>query len=119
MKDLLRIADLAPDGLDRLLNLAAASKRAPHAFGGMLAGETVVCFFATPSTRTRLSFATAVTRLGGVPQIVGPNEFQLGRGETIADTAAVISRRGDDSGGQCSDGHASSVSSDRRPHDSS
>ena len=91
MKDLLRISDLSPDGLDRLLNLAAASKRAPHTFSGMLAGETVVCFFAKPSTRARLAFATAVTRLGGVPQIVGPNEFQLGQGETIADTAAVIS----------------------------
>ena len=92
MKDLLRISDLSPDGLDRLLNLAAASKRAPHTFSGMLAGETVVCFFAEPSTHTRLSFATAVARLGGVPQTVGPNELQLGRGETIAESAAVISR---------------------------
>ena len=92
MKDLLTIADLAPDGLDRLLNLAAAAKRAPHAWSGVLAGDTVVCYFAKPSTRTRLSFAAAIAKLGGVAEFVGPTELQLGRGETIEDTARVISR---------------------------
>ncbi len=92
MKDLLTIADLAPEGLDRLLNLAAAAKRAPHAWAGVLAGDTVVCYFATPSTRTRLSFAAAITRLGGIAEFVGPTELQLGRGESIEDTARVISR---------------------------
>jgi ornithine carbamoyltransferase len=92
MKDLLRIADLAPAGLHRLLDLAASVKRHPHHWSGALAGETVVVYFAKPSTRTRLSFAAAVTRLGGAPAIVGPTELQLGRGETIEDTARVISR---------------------------
>ena len=64
MKDLLTIADLAPDGLDRLLNLAAAAKRAPHAWSGVLAGDTVVCYFAKPSTRTRLSFAAGHREVG-------------------------------------------------------
>ena len=92
MKDLVRVSDLSPDGLARLLNLAAAAKRSPHAWSGVLAGDTVVCYLAMPSTRTRLSFAAAVARLGGVAEFVGPPELQLGRGETIEDTARVISR---------------------------
>jgi ornithine carbamoyltransferase len=51
----------------------------------------VVCYFAETSTRARMSFATAITRLGGVPQIIGPAELELGRGETIEDTARVMS----------------------------
>jgi ornithine carbamoyltransferase len=92
MKDLLRIADLAPWQLDFLLKAAAARKASPHGMGDLLAGDTVVLYFAKPSTRTRLSLETAVTRLGGNPAVVGPAELQLGRGETIEDTARVISR---------------------------
>ena len=92
MKDLLRIADLAPEDLARLLDDAAATRAHPHAWRNVLAGETVVTYFAKPSTRTRLSLGSAIARLGGVPEVVGPNELQLGRGETIEDTAAVISR---------------------------
>jgi ornithine carbamoyltransferase len=92
VKDLLRIADLTPAQLDGLLDLAAAAKREPRRWADLLAGDTVVCYFAKPSTRTRLSFASAVTRLGGVAQIVNGDELQLGRGETIEDTARVISR---------------------------
>ena len=55
-------------------------------------GQTVVLYFAKPSTRTRLSFEAAVARLGGVPAVAGPQELQLGRGETIEDTARVVSR---------------------------
>jgi ornithine carbamoyltransferase len=92
MKDLLRISDLAPWQLEHLLTEAARCKATPHHSPGLLAGETVVLYFAKPSTRTRLSLETAVTRLGGTPAVVGPAELQLGRGETIEDTARVISR---------------------------
>ena len=92
MKDLLRIADLGPEDLARVLDDAASARARPHAWRDLLAGETVVTYFAKPSTRTRLSLGTAITRLGGVPEVVGPTELQLGRGETIEDTAAVISR---------------------------
>ena len=54
--------------------------------------STVVLCFATPSTWTRLSFETAIARLGGTPTVVGPGELQLGRGETIEDTARVVSQ---------------------------
>ncbi|GAA3560021.1 ornithine carbamoyltransferase [Nonomuraea rosea] len=90
MKDLLRIADLAEHDLEYLLDRAEHLKRHPHAAGEPLENETVLLYFAKPSTRTRVSTETAVVRLGGVPLTVGPAELQLGRGETIADTARVI-----------------------------
>jgi ornithine carbamoyltransferase len=92
MKDLLRTADLAPDDLVVLLDLSAHLKANPHANADLLRHETVGAYFAKPSTRTRLSVATAIARLGGVPQVLGPTDLQLGRGETIEDTAAVMSR---------------------------
>ncbi len=92
MKDLLRTADLSVGDLAALLELAAAYKRQPHRQRGLLAGESVVLYFNKPSTRTRISFETAVARLGAAPVAVGPNDLQLGRGETIEDTARVMSR---------------------------
>jgi ornithine carbamoyltransferase len=92
MKDLLRIADLTSDDLDQLLDAADESVQRPHEWRRLLAGDTIVTYFAKPSTRTRLSLGTAAARLGAVAQVVGPAELQLGRGETIEDTAAVISR---------------------------
>lgn len=89
---LLRIADLSPAGLDELLALATTFKADPYAHRRFLANETVVLYFNKPSTRTRISFETAVVRLGGVPIAIGPADLQLGRGETIEDTARVVSR---------------------------
>jgi ornithine carbamoyltransferase len=57
-----------------------------------LAGRTVALVFEKPSTRTRVSFQVAVTELGGHPLALSAAELQLGRGETIADTGAVLSR---------------------------
>ena len=92
MKDLLRIADLSLRDLVHLLDTADTFRDAPHARRGLLTGDTVITYFAKPSTRTRLSFGTAISRLGGVPEVVRPDELQLGRGETIEDTARVVSR---------------------------
>jgi ornithine carbamoyltransferase len=92
MKDLLRIADLTPEDLRLLLLLSSAVAEDPHQRPELLGGDAVVCYFAKPSTRTRLSFGSAIAHLGGVPEIVNGNELQLGRGETIEDTAGVISR---------------------------
>ena len=54
-------------------------------------GQSVACYFAKPSTRTRVSFEAAVHRLGALPIMLRPDELQLGRGEPIADTARVLS----------------------------
>jgi ornithine carbamoyltransferase len=91
LKDLIRTADLSADDLHQLFELAAQFKTNPEAHGKPLDGETVVLYFAKPSTRTRVSFDAAVAHFGGIPDTVGPDELQLGRGETIEDTARVIS----------------------------
>jgi ornithine carbamoyltransferase len=92
VKDLLRTGDLTRDEILYLLDLASEFRRDPSSHRDLLQGRIVVLYFAKPSTRTRLSFEAAVASLGGVPAIVGPDELQLGRGETIEDTARVISR---------------------------
>ena len=92
MKDLLRIRDLTSGDLRHLLERSEQVHDEPSMFRCLLRDRTVVTYFAKPSTRTRLSFAAAIARLGGTPEVVGPAELQLGRGETIEDTAAVISR---------------------------
>jgi ornithine carbamoyltransferase len=60
--------------------------------GEALAGRTVALFFEMPSTRTRVSFQVGVSELGGHPLPLRADELQLGRGESIADTARVLSR---------------------------
>jgi len=92
MKDLLRISDLSRDDLEHVLGLSEQVRKDPHSLPDLLGGDTVITYFAKPSTRTRLSFGSAIAHLGGVPEIVGPAELQLGRGETIEDTARVVSR---------------------------
>ena len=92
MKDLLRISDLSPRGLDHILSLSLEAKMVPHHWANVLTGETVVLYLEEPSTRTLLSFESAVARLGGIPIVVGRKDLQLGRGETIGDTARAISR---------------------------
>jgi ornithine carbamoyltransferase len=92
LKDYLRVSQLTRKDLTRLLDLAERLKRRPHDQDGLLHDEVVCLYFAKPSTRTRVSFTVAVTRLGGVPEMLGSSDLQLGRGETIEDTARVISR---------------------------
>jgi ornithine carbamoyltransferase len=60
-----------------------------------LAGKTLVMIFEKPSTRTRVSFQVGMLELGGNTVLLTDNESQLGRGETVADTARVLSRYAD------------------------
>ena len=86
-----RVADLTGDELRDLLDLAAAMKSVPAHCEDALRGEAIACIFEKPSTRTRVSFATAIARLGATPVSLSPQELQLGRGESIADTARSLS----------------------------
>lgn len=92
LKDLLKTSDLRPSDIELLLDLAVQYRQHPHRSRNLLQNETVVLYFNKPSTRTRISFETAVARLGGTPIAVRPEDLQLGRGETIEDTARVMSR---------------------------
>ncbi|PAU83479.1 ornithine carbamoyltransferase [Halorubrum salipaludis] len=88
--DFLDIDDVTPAELDALLDRAAAMKagetdpRLPDATLGMI--------FEKPSTRTRVSFETGMTRLGGHAMFLGPDDIQLGHGEPLRDTARVLGR---------------------------
>jgi len=86
-RDLLALRSLSPDDVRRLIDRAKA-KAPSHA----LAGKAVGIFLEKASTRTRVSFEVAIAQLGGHPVFLPAQEIQLGRGETVADTARVLSR---------------------------
>src|SRR5262245_16713791 len=77
-----------------MIDASRAMKQASirEASGGPLAGKVVAMIFDKPSTRTRVSFEVAIRQLGGDAITLTGQEMQLGRGETIADTARVLSR---------------------------
>ena len=91
MKDLLRTQDFSREDVELLLETAAEFAQDPLRSKTALANRTVAIYMTKPSTRTRLSSETAVTHLGGTPIFIRGDELQLGRGETIADTAKIIS----------------------------
>ncbi|MGZ8437994.1 MAG: ornithine carbamoyltransferase [Candidatus Limnocylindrales bacterium] len=86
----LTLDELGPGGLRRLLDLTGRLKRDPDAFRNRLAGGRIGMIFDKPSTRTRVSFESAAWMLGMLPIVLRPDELQLGRGETIADTARAL-----------------------------
>ncbi len=90
---------LAPETLRAILNDAAARKAARQGWGqarvdadAPAAGRTLAMIFQKNSTRTRFSFDAAIRQLGGAGIIATASDMQLGRGETIPDTARVLSR---------------------------
>jgi len=87
-------SELSPDQVAGLLDRAIELKRGRQAGEGSTAitGKTVALLFERPSTRTRVSFQVGVTELGGDPLPLRADELQLGRGESVADTARVLSR---------------------------
>jgi ornithine carbamoyltransferase len=93
-RSLLRLRDWMPAELDAVLDLAADLKaqraaREPHR---LLEGRTLGLLFRQHSTRTRVSLEVAAAHLGATALYLGADQLQLGRGETIADTARVLSR---------------------------
>ncbi|MBI2235409.1 MAG: ornithine carbamoyltransferase [Magnetospirillum sp.] len=83
-----------PAALRRILDLGVAYKRGetPHGEAKPLSGKVLAMIFEKPSTRTRVSFETGMKQLGGDVIMLTNTDTQLGRGETIADTARVLSR---------------------------
>ena len=92
MKDLLRTEDLSRADVELLLATAADFAKDPTKASSALAHKSVAIYMSKPSTRTRLASETAVAHLGGTPIFLRGDELQIGRGETIADTARVVSQ---------------------------
>jgi ornithine carbamoyltransferase len=84
-------AELSADELGQLLDRAAVLKARPLS-SDALARRSVALIFRAPSTRTRTSFETGIAELGGHPMVLRTDELQLSRGESIRDTAYVLSR---------------------------
>ena len=84
-------AELDAQELGRVLDRASALKADPLC-SRALAGRTVALIFERPSTRTRLSFEAGVVELSGHPAVIRADDLQLSRGESLRDTAMVLSR---------------------------
>ncbi|MFL9827580.1 ornithine carbamoyltransferase [Rhodoplanes sp. SY1] len=94
VRHFLDLIDIPRPELRRMLDSSLAMKAARKANGhaAPLAGKMLAMIFDRPSTRTRVSFDVAMRQLGGETIVLHGNELQIGRGETIADTAKVLSR---------------------------
>jgi len=91
-RDFLKLTDLTGDEITGLLRRAIDLKAGKDASLCPLIGKNIGLFFEKPSTRTRVSFEAGIYQLGGNSICMTPAELQLGRGETIADTAKSLSR---------------------------
>lgn len=91
-RHLLSLAEQTPEELRNILDLARQIKLNPRAFSQACAGQTLAMIFQKPSLRTRVSFQTGIYQLGGQGIYLGPTDIQLHRGESIPDTARVLSR---------------------------
>jgi ornithine carbamoyltransferase len=93
-RDFLRVNDWAPDELLFVLELAdrLKARQREHIDHRHLEGRTLGMIFQKPSTRTRVSFEVGMFHLGGTALYLAAGDLQLGRGETIKDTARVLSR---------------------------
>ena len=90
-RDFLTISDFTKVELDALFALAARMKAGRYR-RHPLAGKALAMIFMKASTRTRVSFEVGVAQLGGQPLFLSPRDVQLGRGETVMDTARVLAR---------------------------
>jgi len=93
-KSLISINDLSIEEIYQIFELSKTLKEKkltgePHR---LLEGKTLGMIFAKPSTRTRVSFETGIYQLGGIGMYFGPNDLQLRKSESVADTAKVLSR---------------------------
>lgn len=92
MRHFLDWRDLTRDDIIAILAEAKARKLARGKEKASLSGKSLAMIFEKNSTRTRVSFEVAMNELGGKPIVLQKDDLQLGRGETVADTARVLSR---------------------------
>ena len=92
VRSFLSIRDTSAGEWDGLFELTRRVKSNPSAFASGLAGKSLAMIFQKSSTRTRVSFEVGMYQLGGQALFLSGSDLQLGRGETIADTAQVLSR---------------------------
>ncbi|MGH3456832.1 ornithine carbamoyltransferase [Aeromicrobium sp.] len=92
MRHILRDDDLTPDEQSDLLSLAREVKADPYGRRPLEGPQTVAVLFDKASTRTRVSFSVCIADLGGVPLVLDTGTTQIGRGESVADTARVLGR---------------------------
>jgi ornithine carbamoyltransferase len=91
-RSLTRVADFTEEELELVLELAARFKQGLRDEQRVLPGRALGMIFQKPSTRTRVSFEVGIAQLGGHGLYLRADDLQLGRGETIRDTATVLSR---------------------------
>ena len=91
MKDLLRTEHLSRGDVELILATAGKFAKKPLSASKTLKNKTVAIYMTKPSTRTRMASETAVAHLGGSPIFLRGDDLQIGRGETISDTAKIIS----------------------------
>jgi len=91
-KHLVSLKDYSRADIDEIFALTDKLKQEPLAYREALRGKSLAMIFQKPSTRTRVSFEVGMFQLGGTALYLGSNDIQLHRGETIADTARVLSR---------------------------
>src|SRR4051812_32666833 len=91
-KHLVSLRDYTKAELEEVFDLARRMKADPAAYADTLRGKSLAMIFQKPSTRTRVSFEVGMFQLGGHALYLGAGEIQIGRGETVADTARVLSR---------------------------
>lgn len=92
LRHLISIHDLDAGEVEGIFRLAARMKSKPEHYTSQLRGRTLAMIFEKSSTRTRVSFEVGASELGGHAIFLSSRDIQLGRGETIEDTARVLSR---------------------------
>jgi ornithine carbamoyltransferase len=92
MKHFLSLKDVTRDELNEIFSLSSDVKKNSAKYSQALAGKTLAMIFQKSSTRTRVSFEVGMFQLGGHALFLSSADIQIGRGETIADTARVLSR---------------------------
>ena len=90
-RSVLTLENHSPDDVAAVLDLAAGLKGS-RPWPPLLADRVIALIFERPSTRTRVSFQSGIARLAGTPLVLSSGDLQIGRGETVEDTAKVLSR---------------------------